>query len=1009
MAINNNIGLGGSGFRNPLDPGVLGCTDRFANNYNPKANISCDTPKYINVECCKYDKVKNPISALISEVKFLDEPNGRPTQYLDDPIDVPTPTGGGSYPYDISTTNSSCYLEGFSSNDFQVRLKGLYVDYQSVGGAPNWGVEGSVNDLVDAFTIISGLKPDYGVYYNTPDFIPWVIPTYTNYTPLTTNQENINRLKSDCKRVGGEFFSYQPNTKSSELDDKVRLETEVKELESLEDDIKKTKGELDNLEKRVAEKQKGDGKVSSNDSDAISKVREKLKDLNKSKGSTEDLISSVEAKAKEAKESKSVSYVGSFKACLCQESDNIDDDDDDDIIIGDDDGDDDDIDIDIDDDDDDDIDIDIDDDDDDDDIIIGDDDGDDDDDIIIGDDDGDGDGDDDDIIIGDDGTGGNGGGTGGTGGTGGNGGTGGTGGNGGGTGKSEKNECPKLSNLKVGTREGEVRNEKGEWEVGKIPYIVNPVSEDCCNNTSLGVTGNGRWSWSGSDCIYSEEPSSTSCDTNSIITISETPINLKGTECSGGVITLSTYIYFEEPGNQCTDGVLFDSLDNTDIDEEYIDLYNNQPENSEEISLFSEGVDGSVVSYRFNPTTEQSQDKSCCYDTSNPIDGRLIVQDKNNNKVGSTSIEYIDTFNSTVTDLNLNTSNGQGFNQWVKLTTVVKLNSLNLDTIKLGVEFTDGLFKCCNYNVFFDDIQVNCEQTLGRELTYEEGCVGFELSKPIIDNKKSWVYNPGLSGMTDNVYDNMVRDNGVKGMNIQDSRIVSIGGHGDVNRVFAPSVDADLEFRDTDYYNFHSVVEKHSKLVLNSKELTLQFNMCAFGTQGLCPRGYTYSQFSNKCEREELSCPVGFFVKDGVCVKETTSTTCRTDIDFTQMFYDEVDSCGCTTECDITTKWGIDVILNSNETIYSKDDFFEGVGTSVPTQSDYVTELTGVANNLNLDVSFEDNMVTFTENIYCKSLFYGGTFEVKLNLIIEAVCPITKEFQDNINFRFQDDEDFDFN
>jgi hypothetical protein len=357
-------------------------------------------------------------------------------------------------------------------------------------------------------------------------------------------------------------------------------------------------------------------------------------------------------------------------------------------------------------------------------------------------------------------------------------------------------------------------------------YITTvDVSEECCSNASLESRMKGVWTWDGTRCVLVNNESSNGCDTTTTLTINETPINLKDVNCEGNSITVSAYIYFEEPDNRCTDGVLNNStLD--PVTDELINFYENPPETLSEISNFSpQYFELEDYGSTGNDTTPQPQSTKCCYDTSTPIEGILIIQDLNKTKI-ETGVVYVDTFTTTQTNINTNVGVGQGFNKWVRLTTTVDLTQLTSNEFNIGVEFTQGLFKCCDYNIFFDDLDVGCLQTGIRETYYTEPCVGFDLSTCVIDNKKSWVYNPGKLEMSDTIYDNMVRRNGTLGMNIEPSGIISAGGHGPINRVFAPSVDAELDFRDTDYYNFHGVIERHSKLVLNSKQLIVQFNMC---------------------------------------------------------------------------------------------------------------------------------------------------------------------------------------
>lgn len=401
-----------------------------------------------------------------------------------------------------------------------------------------------------------------------------------------------------------------------------------------------------------------------------------------------------------------------------------------------------------------------------------------------------------------------------------------------------KQPCPTFS-------DGTIRpiTEVVETRTGSITTTYVKVEEECCSNASLQSKMPGNWTWDGTRCVLINEDNSNACDESTIITISETPIHTRGVECLEDTVTVTAYIYFEEPNNKCSGGVLTNDTPDP-LSDGMIFLYKNPPRTSEEVSTFSKktyseesnfgdrvhGFEGPVYgpSDPTDPTdpSDNPQSTNCCYDTETPIEGLLILQDINKQKI-SVGVTYIDTFSSTSTNINTNTNIGTGFNKWVKLTTEVDLSLLNSPTFNVAVEFTQGLFKCCNYDIYFDDIQVGCLQPGVREIYNTEKCPGFEL-RHVIDNKKSWVYNPGTEEMSDSVEDNIIRNNGTLGMNIaQSNPFIIDGGHGPINRVFAPSVDAELPFRDTDYFGFHGVIERHSKLVLNSKEVILQFNMCA--------------------------------------------------------------------------------------------------------------------------------------------------------------------------------------
>ena len=227
---------------------------------------------------------------------------------------------------------------------------------------------------------------------------------------------------------------------------------------------------------------------------------------------------------------------------------------------------------------------------------------------------------------------------------------------------------------------------------------------------------------------------------------------------------------------------------------------------------------------------------TCCYSIFNPILARITTTDS----LLNSSLIQVKEYNSS-TDY---------FEKWVQIKATLPTSGL---TLNFGVylEIYQGLNCCCNYDIFIDDIRVDCPKDESL-ITYNNvQCPGFEITR-VIDNKKSWVYNPGtpLVGISD--YDNIEREDGSFGM---------LNGEGNINRTFAPSLDADIPWRYTDYFVQSSVLERHSNLVLNSKELGLTFDMCAdcpiSGTTLGCPSGYTLTASGTT----------------SVCVKTLSATT----------------------------------------------------------------------------------------------------------------------------------------
>lgn len=153
--------------------------------------------------------------------------------------------------------------------------------------------------------------------------------------------------------------------------------------------------------------------------------------------------------------------------------------------------------------------------------------------------------------------------------------------------------------------------------------------------------------------------------------------------------------------------------------------------------------------------------------------------------------------NSKLTGVTVYDSNVNGFGEWVKLES-------NIGDITQEVDFkiilkSCGLEDCCDYDIFIDEIQVTTDVLDTFDVFDTLKCPGFDLTK-VVDNKKSWVWSDTTT-----------------------------------NRQFAPSEDADLKWRYTDYKGINGVYENHSDLVVNSKEFNVTFNL-------LKPSGSTMSQ-----------------------------------------------------------------------------------------------------------------------------------------------------------------------
>ena len=171
----------------------------------------------------------------------------------------------------------------------------------------------------------------------------------------------------------------------------------------------------------------------------------------------------------------------------------------------------------------------------------------------------------------------------------------------------------------------------------------------------------------------------------------------------------------------------------------------------------------------------------------------------------------------------------------------------------------DGLEDCCDYDIRIDNVRVDCYKEEDRVFWDNKKCPGFELQR-VIDNKKSWVYNPGtFTGVTEE--DSIIVAGGDRGL---------IQGFGVINRTFAPSADADIPWRYTDYWEQSNIREPHTKQVINSKEMELTFNMCGqcCVEYSPCPPGFTLSAGTATCfkvlEEKQFQDGWNFDFQDGI-------------------------------------------------------------------------------------------------------------------------------------------------
>ena len=357
------------------------------------------------------------------------------------------------------------------------------------------------------------------------------------------------------------------------------------------------------------------------------------------------------------------------------------------------------------------------------------------------------------------------------------------------------------------------------------------LSEACCNrlvrdNPNLG------WVWQSPYCLASPREDCLPISFG----LNEEPMEVPPCESN---LELSMWVYFGKPANPCRP--ILDPPDNdvVIIDGEYCDITltpntgsieNTTNLNNIEIATDILDYEASILfSDVANLNLSLNLTGTCCYNTASPILARVVTTDPILNQF----LTQVKVYNSVI----------DYFDRWVQIKATLPTSGLTLN-FGVNLEIYQGLNCCCDYDIFVDDIRVSCNRQVPELIYNNIQCPGFNLTR-VIDNKKSWVYNPGIPSVGISEYDNIERADGSFGM---------LNGEGTINRTFAPSLDADIPWRYTDYWQQSSVYEKHSNLVLNSKELWLTFDMCAdcpiSGTTLVCPDGYTLSANTQICYQE---------------------------------------------------------------------------------------------------------------------------------------------------------------
>lgn len=360
-----------------------------------------------------------------------------------------------------------------------------------------------------------------------------------------------------------------------------------------------------------------------------------------------------------------------------------------------------------------------------------------------------------------------------------------------------------------------------------------PISEACCNR--LIKDNNLPWVWQSPYCY------SVPKDDCLPVTFSLNDTTMDVPPCEND-LEISMWVYFGKPENPCQPIPDPPSDDSITIDGVFCDitltpntgavipvLNGNvtlpNPSSSNARQVGTETPAGTIDLTTF-VITQAADTKPCCYNITNPILAKVSLTDP--------------TLNSLLTQVKVYNSSTDYFDRWVEVKATLPSSGLTLN-FGVKLEIYQGLACCCNYDIFVDDIRVNCAKQESSLVVNDIHCPGFNLTR-VIDNKKSWAYNPGIPSVGISDYDNIERNDGSFGM---------LNGEGTINRTFAPSLDADIPWRYTDYFKQSSVYEKHSNLVLNSKELWLTFDMCAdcpiSGTTLVCPSGYTLSANTTVC------------------------------------------------------------------------------------------------------------------------------------------------------------------
>lgn len=433
----------------------------------------------------------------------------------------------------------------------------------------------------------------------------------------------------------------------------------------------------------------------------------------------------------------------------------------------------------------------------------------------------------------------------------------------------------------------------------QIGYTGNwtPVLEPCCQDYILGGQGyTVAWDATLGKCFKILDP----CPTPTTATLDTTNLivlNATRQECCTAEATGISTVYWDYVTNQCRYTPVPPPENLCQYDSYQIGPYQTTTQNltNENIQQLFGYLDGELVPVskqccKFDVTGyEVSWDsnlKICGFGSSNTIDIVLNEEPISLDGCGdifvSAKIFFTQPSEKCITDdpivvsllpnnpnisvsqIDVFDSETDGFDTWVNLNASFSSTG---GTFNLKLNISGGIVRCCDYDIRVDAIKVDCYKDQERLVFDTKKCVGFDLAR-VIDNKRSWVYNPGSEDIG-STQDNLIRDRGEEGL---------IQGYGNINRTFAPSDDADIPWRYTDYYVQSNILEPHSKAVIISKEMELTFNMCSECciTYSQCPEGYTLvttTGGTKYCSNTTIYCPSGYTLSAGTCYSGITTAS----------------------------------------------------------------------------------------------------------------------------------------